>query len=72
MRKLLLLTIIMLFHTTSSASIQPGINDHVAGDIIALRTDMEIAAWCNFDKSIVVTSANVLCVYNGNKRPATY
>jgi len=61
-----------LFHPALFASIQTGINGHTAGDVIALRTDIEVAAWCNFDKSIVVTSANVLCVYNGSKRPISY
>ena len=35
------------------------------GDIIAPMTDEKIAAWCDFNKQIVVTKTNVLCVYNG-------
>ena len=48
--------------------ITPGILGKNPGDVIAVKKDEEVAAWCNFDKSIVVTSTNVLCVYSGTKR----
>jgi hypothetical protein len=43
----------------------PGTAGKKAGDIISLLTDDAIAAYCNFDKQIVVTRTSVLCIYNG-------
>lgn len=36
-----------------------------AGDIISLVSDNDIAAYCNFDKTIILTRTSILCVYNG-------
>ncbi len=60
--------LLALFIACPALAIQSGISGHAAGDVIAVKTDSEIAAWCNFDKSVVVTSMNVLCVYNGSKQ----
>ena len=46
--------------------IQPGSPGKNPGDIIAPFNDAQIAAWCDFNKQIVVTRTNVLCVYIGN------
>lgn len=56
--------IVLLFVCASAFAMTPGIDRHSQGDVIAVRTDDQIAQWCNFDKQIVVT-ANVLCIYNG-------
>jgi hypothetical protein len=50
---------------TAQPEIVRGIKGHVAGDVIALQTDKEVVAWCDFGKQIVLTQNNVLCVYNG-------
>jgi hypothetical protein len=44
-----------------------GVPGNKPGDIIAPVIDEQIAAWCDFNKQIVVTKKNVLCVYNGAK-----
>lgn len=49
------------------AELQRGIQGHTAGDVIALQTDSDVAAWCDFNKQILLTHTNVLCVYNGKK-----
>lgn len=41
------------------------------GDVIAVQSDAEVAAWCDFTKTIAVTATNTLCVYAGNKRTHT-
>ncbi|VVC75731.1 hypothetical protein AQUSIP_10250 [Aquicella siphonis] len=43
----------------------PGIQGHKQGDVIATKTDDQIAAWCDFNKQIVTTDFYVLCIYNG-------
>lgn len=47
--------------------IKPGVPGKQAGDIIAPMLDEQIAAWCDFNKQIVVTRTNILCVYVGDK-----
>jgi hypothetical protein len=57
----------LLVSVNAFAFIQPGIQGHNSGDIIAVRRDTDIAAWCDFTKQIVLAQPNTLCVYNGNK-----
>lgn len=59
-----------LICTSAIAEVQRGIQGHTRGDVIAVRTDSEIMAWCDFSKQIVVTQ-NVLCVYNGSQQTAS-
>lgn len=47
------------------APIQPGVPGKNRGDIIAPLLDEQIAAWCDFNKQIIVTRTNILCVYIG-------
>jgi hypothetical protein len=47
--------------------IKPGVPGKQAGDIIAPMLDEQIAAWCDFNKQIVVTRTNILCAYVGDK-----
>lgn len=47
------------------ADISHDITNKIPGDIIAPQFDEQIAQWCDFNKQIVVTRTNVLCVYNG-------
>lgn len=58
---------LVLFCASSFAAVQRGIQGHARGDVIAVKTDSEIMAWCDFTKQIVVTQ-NVLCVYNGSQQ----
>lgn len=67
-RELLFISGLFLLNTTAFAHIEPGIQTHNPGDIIAVRSDSEIATWCDFTKQIVLTQPNTLCVYNGNKK----
>lgn len=60
-----LILVSLLFISTNVFAIEPGIKGHNRGDIIAVRKDSEIAAWCDFNKQIV-SGQNILCVYNGN------
>lgn len=53
------------------AHVEPGIKGHSRGDVIGVRTDDEIAKWCDFEKQIVVTQMYTLCVYNGNKESSS-
>ena len=53
--------------TSSVFAMKGGIGGHSQGDIIALQTDDQIAQWCDFNKTIIVTATNVLCVYNGKQ-----
>ncbi len=59
--------VLVLMSVNASAAIQQGIQGHASGDVVAVKTDSQIAAWCDFNKQIVVTQFNVLCVYNGSK-----
>lgn len=73
MRKCLLTLFICLwnFHTVAHAGlppIKPGVPGKKRGDIIAPMLDEQIAAWCDFDKQIIVTRTNILCVYVGDKK----
>lgn len=71
MTRLLLAVLILTLMTPISfadlPAIQQGEPGKNPGDIIAPRTDAQIAAWCDFTKQIIKTEFNVLCVYNGNK-----
>lgn len=49
--------------------IKEGMPGHKHGDIIAPMTDEQIAAWCDFNKQIVMTKTKVLCAYVGGKSP---
>lgn len=51
--------------------IKPGIPGKKKGDIIAPMLDEQIAAWCDFNKQIIVTRTNILCAYIGDKQEAT-
>jgi len=68
MRKRLIIVGLVMISTSAFAKIEPGIQGHNRGDIIAVRTDSEIAAWCDFTKQIVLAQPNTLCVYTGNKK----
>jgi hypothetical protein len=70
MRKIFLCLLTMMLSIHANASLTTGIDGHKAGDVISIRTDSEVAAYCNFDKQIVVTASTVLCVYNGSKNSA--
>ena len=54
--------------TTSAFAIDVGIKGHSKGDVIAVKTDDQIAAWCDFNKQILNTSFNTLCIYNGSNQ----
>lgn len=58
---------LLIMSMNAFASIEPGIKGHHPGDIIAVRTDSEIAAWCDFNKQIVLAQPYTLCVYSDNK-----
>lgn len=60
-----LLTICSLISVNVFA-LNSGINGHVKGDVIGVKSDDQIAAWCDFNKQIVLAQFNTLCVYNGN------
>lgn len=47
------------------AEVKRGIQGHAPGDVIALSSDNDVMKWCDFNKQVVVTATNVLCVYNG-------
>lgn len=49
--------------------LNPGMPGKQAGDIIVPINDPQIVAWCDFNKPIIVTRTNVLCVYVGNTSP---
>lgn len=51
----------------SEESLTVGVSGKSAGDVIAVLYDYQIAKWCDFDKSIVVTNRKVLCIYNGKQ-----
>ena len=53
--------------------IKPGVPGKYKGDIIAPMLDEQVAAWCDFNKQIIVTRTNILCAYVGDKgaAPAT-
>ena len=51
--------------------LQRGIRGKHKGGIIALRTDAEVVAWCDFNKTIVVTAYSIICVYNGSGSSGT-
>lgn len=49
--------------------IKPGVPGKNKGDIIAPMLDEQVAAWCDFNKQIVVTRTNILCAYVGDRGP---
>lgn len=69
--KKVLWMVLVLASANAFADIQTGIDGRNAGDVIAVRTDSQIAAWCDFGKTIVTTQFHVLCVYNGSKKTAS-
>lgn len=68
MRIQFILLITLSLITTSAFSINSGIKNHSKGDVIAVKTDDQIAAWCDFSKQIINTQFNTLCIYNGNNQ----
>jgi len=68
MRSSFIKLIILCLVTSNIFAITPGISGHSAGDIIAVKNDDQIAAWCDFGKQIINTQFNTLCVFNGNKQ----
>ena len=70
-RKQLFILGLAIITTNTFASLERGIQGHNRGDIIAVRTDSEIAAWCDFSKQIVMAQPNTLCVYTGSKKDPT-
>lgn len=71
MQKRTIILTILSFIATNAFAITPGINGHSKGDVIAVRTDNQIAAWCDFSKQIVNAQLNTLCIYNGNSQIVT-
>lgn len=59
--------VLVLMSMNVAAAISQGVQGHASGDVVAVKTDSQVAAWCDFSKQIVVTQFNVLCVYNGSK-----
>lgn len=68
MNRRIITLFLLAFINSNVYAIDAGINGHTAGDVIAVKTDDQIAAWCNFNKQIVTTQFNVLCIYNGSKK----
>ncbi len=71
-KRLLTLLILSSFGLSSLAEarlppIKPGVPGKKRGDIIAPMLDEQVAAWCDFNKQIIVTRTNVLCAYVGEK-----
>jgi hypothetical protein len=48
--------------------IKPGVPGKKRGDIIAPMLDEQVAAWCDFNKQIIMTRTNILCVYVGGEQ----
>ena len=71
--KMMLLSLLVAstFAEARLPPIKPGVPGKKRGDIIAPMLDEQIAAWCNFDKQIIVTRTNILCAYVGDKNTAT-
>ena len=65
MIKKLILVSLLLVSTNIFAKLDPGIQNRNSGDIISVRNDSEAAAWCDFNKQIVVLPPSILCVYTG-------
>ena len=65
---IVLLNLLMIANASAASDVVRGIKGRAAGDAIALQTDSDIMALCDFNKQIVVTQFNVLCIYNGNKK----
>jgi hypothetical protein len=57
--KLCLLSLFSLFNIHAHA-LNIGIEGHVKGDVIALRSDQDIALWCDFNKQVVRGALNYL------------
>lgn len=68
MKKYLFVFTVLTLIATNAFAISPGINGRSKGDVIAVRTDDQIAAWCDFSKQIINTQLNTLCVYNGSNQ----
>lgn len=68
----LIALITMIYQYAAAQYVNPppftrGIVGKTKGQVVALQNDAQVIAWCNFDKHIVVTATNVLCVYNGSE-----
>ncbi|HTM63749.1 MAG TPA: hypothetical protein VL360_04545 [Gammaproteobacteria bacterium] len=68
MKKRTLAVIIALISMNTHAAVTQGIQGRSRGDVIAVKTDSQIMAWCDFNKQIVTTQFNTLCAYNGNQQ----
>jgi len=64
MRTLILLAL-SLVTINAHAVVILGVEGRVKGQVIAVRTDEQIIASCDFSKQIVRFNFNILCVYNG-------
>lgn len=64
-RYLIPIAILSLLCGNVFAEVKRGIQGHAQGDVIAVANDDDIMKWCDFNKQVVVTATNVLCVYNG-------
>jgi len=62
---LISIAILSLLCGNAFAEVKRGIRGHTQGDVIAVATDSDVMQWCDFNKAVVVTATNVLCVYNG-------
>lgn len=67
MRTQCIFGIILGLITFNAFGMNTGIKNHSKGDVIAVRTEDQIAAWCDFNKQIINTQFNTLCVFNGNQ-----
>jgi hypothetical protein len=72
LNRLIKLLSLSLLSSTAIAANNPaplkiGVPGKKPGDIIAPLSDVQIAAWCDFNKQIITTKTGVLCVYVGEK-----
>lgn len=65
MLSLLLSTPLFAFNDALLPQVPIGQPGTKMGDIISPTTRIQIAAWCDFSKQIVVFNGLYVCVYNG-------
>lgn len=68
MQTLLLMMLSLI--SINAYAIKFGIDEKAKGDVIAVRTDDQMASWCNFDKQVVRGVNYFLCIYNGKTTEA--
>ncbi len=65
MKRIIVLALLSLVAANIYA-LDAGVDGHKKGDVVALKTEDEIAMSCDFSKQIINMALNTLCVYNGN------